>query len=233
MKKGKDVREGNKRHLKYFSGSDDIRLLGIIMMAASGILFLWIWYMMWSYVLYILMFALLPVGFVLFLIGSIGKSTEEDIDGVISRLSAEVDLNEERDADIIKKQLKKPLPEVISGYDYSDGLMFRKAKNGIVRSEVFKKATLIPLEGSICVLYATVNILCESVKKEYFEIPYDEIEEIRVVPQRRTIRFGKKSFSVNDSHLEIISHGNTVLSLPAKESATLDSFISELSRRNS
>ena len=233
MKKNQSLREGNKRHLKYFNSGDDTRLLGIILMAASGIIFLLIWYLMWSYLLYILMFALLPVGFTLFIIGSIGKSTEDEIDRVISNFSIVADIDEVRDADIIKKQLKKPLPEVVSGYDYSDGLMFRKAKNGVIRSEIFKKATLVPLDDSLCVLCATVDIPRETVSSERFEISYDEIDEIRVVPQRRTVRFGKKSFSVNDSRLEIISRGNTVLSLPAKESATLDSFISELCRRHS
>ena len=176
---------------------------------------------MWSYILYIFMLILLPIGLALFIIGSIGKSTDDDIDKVISRLSSEADIDKERDADIIRKQLKRPSPEIISGYDYSDGLMFRKTKNGVVRSEVFKKATLLPLNEGIYVSYATVNIPCESVKKEIFELPYTDIDDIRVVSERKTVRFSKKSFSVNDSRLEIISHGSTALSLPAKESAPL------------
>ncbi len=233
MKKNQNIREGNKRHLKYFSGSDDLRLYGTILMGASGFLFVWTWYMLWSYALYLLTFILLPVGVTLFVLGSVGKSTDEDIDGVISRLSSAADIDNEKDVALIRRQLKKPSPEIISGYDYSDGLMFRKNKSGVVRSEVFKKATILPLTDSLCVSFATVNIPCESVKKEIFELPYNEIEEIRVVSERKTIRFAKKSFSVNDSRFEIVSNGNIVLSLPAIESATLDTFIQDLKAHNS
>lgn len=228
MKKDQNIREGNKRHLKYFNGSDDLRLLGTILMGASGFLFVWTWYMMWSYALYLLTLILLPIGITLFVIGSIGKSTDEDIDGVISRLSSAADIDNEKDAALIRRQLKKPSSEIISGYDYSDGLMFRKTKSGVVRSEIFKKATILPLTDSLYISLATVNIPCESVEKAIFEFPYNEIEEIKVVSERKTIRFVKKSFSVNDSRLEIVSNGNTVLSLPAKESATLDTFIQDL-----
>lgn len=228
MKKDQNIREGNKRHLKYFNGSDDLRLLGTILMGASGFLFVWTWYMMWSYALYLLTLILLPIGITLFVIGSVGKSTDEDIDGVISRLSSAADIDNEKDAALIRRQLKKPSPEIISGYDYSDGLMFRKTKSGVVRSEIFKKATILPLTDSLYISLATVNIPCESVEKAIFEFPYNEIEEIKVVSERKTIRFVKKSFSVNDSRLEIVSNGNTVLSLPAKESATLDTFIQDL-----
>jgi len=233
MKKNQNIREGNKRHLKYFSGSDDLRLYGTILMGTSGFLFVWTWYMMWSYALYLLTFILLPIGVTLFVLGSVGKSTDEDIDGVISRLSSAADIDNEKDVALIRRQLKKPSPEIISGYDYSDGLMFRKTKSGFVRSEVFKKATILPLTDSLYVSFATVNIPCESVKKEIFELPYNEIEEIRVVSERKTIRFAKKSFSVNDSRFEIVSNGNIVLSLPAKESATLDTFIQDLKAHNS
>ena len=231
MKKIESIREGNKRHLKYFKGKD-VRLMGTTMMAASGAMFLWNWYVWYFSVLYILMLILFPVGLALFIIGSVGKSTDDDIDSVISRLSKEADIDAEKDADIVRRQLKRPLPEIISGYDYSDGLMFKKGKNGVVRSEVFKKAILLPLNEGIYVSYATVNIPCESVKKEIFELSYSDIEDIRVVSERKIICFLKRSFSVNDSHLEIISRGEVVLSLPAKESATLDSFVQELKARN-
>ena len=228
MKNIKNIREGNKRHLKYFNGGDDIRFIGTVMMAISGLLFLWTWYVWYSYVLYILMIILFPVGLALYIIGSLGRSTDDEIDGVISRLSSAADIDKEKDAELLRKQLSRPLPEIISGYDYSDGLMFRKSKKGAIRSEQFKKATLLPLNEGLYISCATVNIPCESVKKEIFELPYGDIEEIRVVSQRKTVRFSKKSFSVNDSRLEIISKGNIVLSLPAKESATLDSFVKDI-----
>lgn len=230
MQKNKSVSQGNKRHLKYFHKTDNMRVIGTLMMAASGVIFLWTWYIFWSYILFRSIFILFPVGLALYIIGSLGKSTDEDIESVISRLSSEADIDEEKDADIIRKLMKNPSPEIISGYDYSDGTMFRKTKNGVIRSEVFKKAVLLPLNEGIYVSYATVNIICESVKKEIFELPYSDIEEIRVVSERKTVRFLRKNFSVNDSRLEIISKGNAVLSLPAKESATLDAFIQDLQK---
>ena len=81
-------------------------------------------------------------------------------------------------------------------------------------------------------MYAKVNIPCETVEKGVLELPYDDIEDMRVVSERRTIRFSKRSFSVLDSRLEILSHGETVLSLPVKESASLDAFLQDLKVRN-
>lgn len=231
MKKIESFREGNKRHLKYFRGRD-FCLVGLIMMVASGVLFLWNWFVWYFFVLYIFMIILFPAGLALYIISSIGKSTDDDIDRVISRLSKEADIDSEKDVDIVRRQLKRPLPEIISGYDYSEGLMFQKGKGSVVRSEIFKKATLFPTNEGIYVSYAIVNIPCETVKKEIIEIPYSDIEDIRVVSERKTIRFLKRSFSVKDSHFEIISRGEVVLSLPAKESATLDSFVQELKARN-
>lgn len=232
MKNEKIAREGNARHLKYFCGNDDIRFAGFVMMAASGILFLWNWFIWFFAVFSILMFILFPVGLVLFVIGSIGKSTDEEIDKIIAKLSAEADVDREKDAAFLRRQRKRPLPQTVSGYDYSDGLMFRKAKNNVVRSEIFQRATLLPLEDGLCVFSAKVNIPCETVEKNVFEIPYGEIEDIRVVSERRTIRFLKRSFSVLDSRLEILSGGELFLSLPAKESAALDAFIEDLKVRN-
>lgn len=231
MKKATNVIEGNARHLKYFNATDKLRLAGKIMMITSGAIFVWTWYIWWSYALYLLMIGLFPVGLVLFILGSRGKSTDDEIDGVVSKLSSEADIDPERDAEIVRRQLRTPTPEVVWGYDYSDGLMFKKAKSGIIRSEVFKKATLLPLNEGLYISMATVNIPLESAKKEYFELPYGEIDEIRVVSERKTVRFLKNSFSVNDSRLEIISKGSTFLSIPAKESATLDAFIEELKAR--
>lgn len=232
MKQTEIPREGNARHLKYFSGNDTIRSAGLIMMATSGILFLWNWFIWFFTVFYILMFLLFPVGLVLFIIGSVGKSTDEEIDKIIASLSAAADVDREKDAALLRRLRQRPLPQTVSGYDYSDGLMFRKAKNNVIRSEIFQRATLLPLEEGLCVLYAKVNIPCETVEKGVLELPYDDIEDMRVVSERRTIRFSKRSFSVLDSRLEILSHGETVLSLPVKESASLDAFLQDLKVRN-
>ena len=195
MKKDKIIREGNQRHLKYFNGTDDMRLAGTILLGASGALFVWTWFIMWSYILFLASLILLPIGGVIFGIGSMGKSTDSDIEDVISRLSAEAD--------------------------------------GVVRSEIFKKATLVPLKDELCVICATVNIPCESVKKEMVTFSYQEIDELKVTSERKTVSYGKKSFSVKDSRLEIISRGSTVLALPVKESASLDLFIKEINDHNS
>ena len=233
MKKEKAIREGNKRHIKYFQGGDDLRLAGIILMVASGVLFIWTWYMMWSYILYLLMLALLPVGFVLFLLGSVGRSDEGDIDGVIEHLTADIMPDKEKDASIVRRQRRLPQPEIVSGYDYSDGLMFRKTKSGLVRSEMFRKTVLIPLDESIYITQVSVNIPSEKAEKTVLEIPYTDIEDMVMTSERRVIRYGKKSFSVKDDHLEIISQGKAVISLPVKESATLDSFIKEIKQLTS
>ena len=231
MKKADITREGNPRHLKYFRGTDNMHLAGLIMMVSSGIIFFWNWYIWYFFALYILMFILFPTGLALFVIGSLGKSTDEEIERIATELSAAADVDSERDAALLRRQCTRPLPEIVSGYDYSDGLMFRKAKNNLIRSEIYKKATLLPLEDGLCIIYARVNIPCERVEKEVIELPYEEIGEIRMVSERRTIRFLKKSFLVLDSRIEIQPRNGTLLSLPAKESATLDTFIQELGDR--
>lgn len=232
MGKTNDICRGNKRHLKYFEKSDSTRTLGTGMIIAGIAMLLWTWFIWWSYLFYILGLVFIPTGIVFVVIGSVGRSTDEEIDGLISKLSAEADIDPERDADIIKKQLRRPPPEVISGYDYADGKMFKKAKKkNVVRTEIFKKATLIAKNDGLYVRYAAVNIPFESVECGAFEIPYGEIEDIRVSSERRTVHFLKNSFSVKYSRFEIISGGECVLSLPANVSATLDFFISEVKQK--
>ncbi len=228
MKKVECADGVNRRHLKYFNTKGFMLPIGTGAIVASVAMFLWTWFIWWSYLFYILGFVLFPVGVVLFIIGTVGKSTDEEIDKVIAKLSAEADVDPERDAAILRRQRKRPPAEVISGYDYSDGHMFKRAKGNVVRSEVFNKATLLALDDSLCVISATVDILRESVKKEVLEIPYGEIEDMRVIFERRTVRFMKNSFLVKYSRLEIISHGECVISLPASVSATLDFFIAEI-----
>ena len=159
MKKTEIVREGNARHLKYFCGDDKLRSAGAILMATSGILFLWNWFIWFFTVLYFLMFLLFPVGLVLFIVGSIGRTADEDIDKIIATLSAQADVDREKDAALLRRLRQRPLPQTLTGYDYSDGLMFRKTKNNVVRSEIYHKATLLPLEDALCILYAKVNML--------------------------------------------------------------------------
>ena len=215
-----------KSQINYFKKSDTFKYVGGIL-AVLGVLL----YMFgWSYVSYIIATVFLPAGGVLFLIGSSGRASDGDINEYIEKHTEGIELDLENNPSI-KKRILKQLPiEVVEGYEYKAGIMAMKAKDGSVRTSEYTKSLIYPLTDGVCVVSRSISLVSDEVCDREIELSYSQIADIRLERNETRLSFGKKSFKVWDVRLVIEYDGDKVLSLPARDNASLDSFMEALRR---
>lgn len=214
-----------KSQVNYFKKSDTIKYVGIVL-AALGV-FLYVFG--WGYISYIIATVTLPVGGVLFIIGSSGRASDSDIEEYITKRTERTELDLENNPGIKKRLLKQFPVEVIEGYEYREGLLVTKAKNGSVRTSEYTKSVLYPLSDAIYIVSRKISLISDESHDNAFEIPYTSIKDIKLEEETRPV-LGKKSFKVSNVRFVIEYDNEKTISLPARDNASLDSFIEKLKR---
>ena len=218
----------NKKDLKsnsnYFLKDESMKFVGIGLMILAAVLF----YFGRGWIGYILMCVSLPAGFLLFLLSTFGRSSESDIDEYIKKATENLEINVEEDKNF-EKRLSKHLPvETAEGYEYSDGVMLKKAKNGSIRSSVYTKSILYPLDTALFISYRTISLVSEDKTEEKLEIPYSDINSLRFEEEHKQLKFRKNSFRTRIDTLVIEYSDNKTLCLPIQSSVQTDTFVERI-----
>jgi hypothetical protein len=215
-----------KNNLNYFKKSDTPKFVGMGLMVV-GIFLLWLG---WSYVSYIMSAVFIPVGLVLFFVGSSGRASDSEIDAFIKRRlgGMEVDLSEDRA--YTKRVLKHIPPQSIEDYVYREGLMLTKAKNSSLRSSEYTRSLLYILSDALYIPTRTVALTEDRVDNKLYEIPYDIIQNVEIVRDRRTLTFGKKSFSAKITRLCISYGDGLTFSTPIHDDVTADALVDTIKK---
>ena len=216
----------NKRHQKYFKHSGKLASITLGIIIVCGV---WFFFGRTALSYYVPLVAV-PVAFVLFLVGTVGHSTDDDIDSLVKLKTADMEIDLQNN-EYVGKQFMKQIGSInISGYEYGEGLMIRRAKNSELRTPEYSAAIVYPLREGIYMVLTRVHILTETVERETVEIPYTDITDIRT--QTETVEFllNKKQCRVKRTHFEILGKEGVLLSLPTKESAAIDGFIDSVKR---
>lgn len=222
MKKNQNFKD----HINYFKKTDTLKYVGGVF-AVLGVLL----YMFgWSYVSYILATILLPSGGVLFLIGSSGRASDSDMKEYISKRTEGIELDLENNPSIKKRLLRQLSVEVVEGYEYNDGVMATKAKNGSVITSEYTKSLIYPLADAVYVVSRSISLISDEAQDTAVEVPYSQIKDIRLEKNSMKLIFCKKSFGVWDTRFVIEYDGGKLISLPARDNASLDSFMETLKR---
>lgn len=222
MKKDKN----HKSQINYFKRSDTLKYVGIVLAVIGVALYMF----GWSYISYIIATIALPIGGVLFIFGSSGRASDGDIDEYISKRTEGIEIDLENNLNIKKRILKQVPIETVEGYEYENGLMVTKAKDGSIRTSEYTKSLLYPLSDAIHIVSRKISVIADEVHDDSIEILYSSISDIRIEKEETKLTFEKNSFKASYVRFVVEYDGGKVLSLPARDNASLDNFIEKITR---
>ncbi|MBO5204118.1 MAG: hypothetical protein J6B72_05865 [Clostridia bacterium] len=215
----------HKHNINYFKRGDSLKSAGLGM-AVVGLILLW---MGWGYLSYILTCILLPTGLVLFFVGSTARSSDEDIDTDIKRLTEGLEVHLEDDRRYAKRVLSHMEPQVCEGYEYREGLMFTKARDGSVRSSEYTKAIIYMLSDGLYIVSRSFSLVSDEKRNSEVEIPYADISSVRIVRERASVAFGKKKFNARHARMVIEYGEGQVFSAPIHDDVNSDKRVETVS----
>ena len=214
--------------VNYFKKWENAGMTGICMMVA-GFAFMWLGL---SYFSYILAIVLMVGGLGTFLYGSIGRANESDLINTIEHKREALTFHElEDDVHFRRRVPKTPEDRVFEGYEFREGLLFKKQKNGSLCSSEYTYAKMRFLTDAFYVKTLTFSMISDEKSTETYEIPFSALEEVTVEREKRTLAMDKKQFDCKICRLCLIYDGGKRLTLPAKDDIYTDEFAEELKRK--
>ncbi len=213
-----------KRNRNYFTKSDTPMYVGIGMLVVGVVLY----FVTYSYVVYVLASVLAVVGLALALIGASGRVTDADMDACIAKLTEGMEVDLVENPKFAKRMLKQIPMIKVQNYIFDDALAHKYGKSGMIRTEKLETALLYPLDTALYVVHRRFSLLADECDTDVYEIPYAEIEGIEIAEQQTKLTFGKNTRTVTYSTLCL--HGTTPLALPTQNNADTDEFISRMRR---
>ena len=213
-----------KRNLNYFTKSDTPLYVGIGMLVVGVVLF----FFGISYLSYILASVLAVAGLVLMLIGASGRVSDADIDTCIASLTEDMAVDLVENPKFAKRMLGQIPVLHLQSYLYKEGLRYRIAKSGSIRSELYQSCLVYALDTELYVVLRRIPLLGEQIDAQIFEIPYSEIQGVESVQSEYSLTIGKKLYTVTPTALCI--RAAQPLEIPMQNTADVDEFISRISR---
>ena len=213
-----------KQNINYFKGNDLIKIIGICLCLFTVALY----FFGWGFISYILMCLSLPIGAILFIIGSGRRASDSEIDEYIEKLGKNIEIDLIEDSKFAKRLNKAFSPMIFEGYEYEDGLMLTKSKVNSVRSSKYTKAVIYVLGDSIHIVKRSFSLISDDMENLTFEIPFTDIDSIELFHEAKTVTFEKKIFEVKFVRLNVISNGEVTVSLPAPDDINTERIIEKM-----
>ena len=212
-----------KSNINYFKKWEGLKTLGLGMMIV-GFACLWLGWG-WTYLIGAL---LMTAGITVFMIGNIGRSTEEEIVAEIKRRSEGIEFPEvEKERYFYTRVPAKPEILEFSGFVLSEGLLLKRMKNGSICSSEYRVGRVFLLTDAFYAKTRTFSLVSDVCEEETLEIPFASVEEVAVLRESKELPCGKRIFSVKPCHLVIVFDGGKKLYLPASD----DVYVDELAER--
>ena len=223
MKENKEF----KNNENYFKKGEALKFIGIGLIVLSAVLY----FFGWGYISYILMCIGLPLGAVLFILSTLGRSSEADIDAYVKKHTQNVE-HKTDDYKKFQKRFLKAIPtQTIEDYDFSEGLMYKKGKTGEIRSSRYCKAVIYPLDTGLCICFRKLSLVSDEVENNEIEIPYTEISVFEIKSEEKKLVCGKNIMKVKKASLMIGHSDGTVLSLPIQDNIKTEEFVKNINEQ--
>ncbi len=190
-----------KQHENYFKRNDVLLFIGALMLLIGAGLIL-VGKRRWVMPCCIVM----AIGAVIFIVGTTIRVSEKEILAYLARQLEGFDLSFNTLAVHERRVIRDAQPIVVENYDYEQGDMLRKTKNGIVSSRYMKTA-IFTLTDAFIVRSRMVSLVSGEIKNKRIEIPYDSVEEIKVIREEKKLTFNNKEFDLTTDKL-LIRYGN-------------------------
>lgn len=219
-----------KMLVNYFVKWDGMGVLGIGI-AAVGFLMLWLGF---SYMSYILASTLMPIGLIVFLIGSIGRASESDLQAERQNAMESIGFKEIEENEGFRfrgRVPKNPEEKQFECYSMRDGLYFKRLKSGELCSSEAIAAKMLILNDSFLIKKKTFSLIDATQNTETYEIFFSSLESISAERESGTVKsINNKSFFAKTCELRIVYDGGKVCSIPAKDDLYTDEFVEKLKR---
>ena len=211
VKSMKEVFMKVKNNENYFLKKGTLKIVGAAM-AALGFL---LYFVGWGWISYIIICTFIPIGAALFIVGSSGRSSDEDIDEFISVKMRELDPGLETDKKYSSRLVKNDGFFELEGYEFREGLMFQKTKSGSVRSSEFTKTLMYFLTDGVYLISRRISLITDEAGEDVIlELPIGEIDRAEIGEEMKSFSFNGNLFRVKDMRLRILMKDGKEISLP-------------------
>ena len=212
-----------KHYINYFKKNENMKLIGGGILIV-GFIIIWLGFGL----LWVLSTMLVPLGFVMFIVGSGGRASESDIDKYISNNMDKLEVELSDDRHYRRRILDHIPPRYVEGYLYDEGVMLKKAKDSSIRSSKYTRAIFYMLSDELYITRRTISIISTDKDNETLEIPYDTLTNVEVIRQRGTKKDGKKSFLVKETFIKISYGEDQSFVTPIHDDITSDEFAEQI-----
>ena len=213
--------------INYFKKTDTLKLVGGGVLIA-GLFALWIG---WGLIGFILAFLGVPVGFVLFFIGSTGRVNDEHMETYINNKMAGLVIDIDTNRSYQLRLLKNSKDITVEGYHFHDEVMIKKLKDGSLRSSEFSRTKIRTLKDALYIVNRKISLIYdENVQNNLYEIPYDSILSIEAIREQKKMEFNKNIYNVKHCTL-VINCKDQILKLPCADALTSEELVSDIERK--
>lgn len=213
-----------KQNLNYFKKSDRLRNIGIVITFCCAAVAIF-----GNYYCLVIGGTLLPVGIVVFYLGVSGRATDTDLDAILAQEAERWQIDPEEDRRYAKRLWKRFEPQTVAGYEYRDGVMLKKAKNGNLRSSEYTLTRVVFLTDALYCAVHTMSLVGEHPQDRVQEIPYDAIRSVEFLHGQANIAFGDQTFAAKPTELAI-AYGDTVFRCPVADDMNSEELIQKIQK---
>ena len=216
-------------NMNYFTKTDTLKIIGGAILII-GILSLWLG-MSWGFIGFILGILLTPAGIVIFLVGSIGRVSDGEMDSYITNKMAGFEIDIDTDKSYHLKLLKNVKEITLEGYLFPEDVMVKRLKTGELRSSSFSRTKIRILSDRLYILTRELSLIYEDQVKDTLQEPlYDNIKSFSVDRGQIDLIFMKSFYLVKTCHL-VISTTDGDIRIPCIDAVTTDELADNLNRR--
>ena len=220
-----------KQNTNYFKISDKFQRAAVLVLGGGVVSMLLAFFGLLRFVGFMLAGILLPVGFVMYLITTTQRATDEDIKVQIDQATTGMEVDLSKITRYQRRLIPGKEPRELSGFDYDDGLMFTKtSRTADVVSSSYTKALLYQLKDEFYVVKRKISLVSEDVVNEVIEIPFENISSINYITENKSVSFGKNSYEVDYASIEIRYGEGLVLSLPIGKDVEAEAYTERLNK---
>lgn len=220
----------------YYHQKDILRPIGAFLLPAGLIML----YVGWSYISYIFATIAIPVGLILFIVGSSKHISDNDMQEQTDHAMLDYDKSVTDMSSYDRIVLKQPAPFEISAYSFGeDAKYFKKGKNGTPVSDRYTRAHVFYTKDGLIVVGRTLSVA--SYNESTGEGITDFSEQLIFSGMRSasleshetpvTMTNTGKSVPVKWCELVICGQDGELLRIPAKNDMDASSLVDDINRR--
>lgn len=220
----------------YFHQKDILRPIGAVLLPAGLVVL----YLGWSYISYILATIAIPVGLVMFIVGSSKHISDNDVQEQIDHAMLDYDKPVTDMNGYERTVLKQPSPVEITAYSFGeDARYFKKGKNGtpisdrITRTHIFfTKESMILVSRTLSL--ATLNETTGEGITEFLEhIPFESVTSAALEPHESAVTLTNTGKSLTVKWCEMVVNGaeGELIRIPVRNDMDAADTVEHLNRR--